>query len=195
MIRVKICGIREKADALVAAEAGADLIGLVFVPTAWRRVDTDGALHIVSSLRDRMDAPPKVVGLFADQPLEQVERIVRECALDMVQLCGGETLHYCAKVGAPVIRVLHVGETSDAETTAERLSLEIVTLRDIGHLVALDRESEGLPGGTGIGFNREVARSLSNKGLAFMLAGGLNPENVGEAVSLVRPWGWTCPVA
>ncbi len=189
MTRVKICGIQESSDALVAAQAGADFVGVVFVPTARRRLDEDRALRIVSTLREKVGTPPRVVGLFADQPIGEVNRIVRHCGLDMAQLCGSESLEYCGEVGVPVIKVLHVSDSPAVEEAVALLSQAALALRERGHLVTLDRKVGGLQGGTGQAFNWNIARELSMKGLPFLLAGGLTPENVGLAIRAVRPWG------
>ena len=187
--RVKICGITQAADALIAAEAGADFIGLVFVPDRRRRIDEDGAQNIVSALRETSGNPPKVVGLFADQPLDEVKRRVKCCDLDMAQLCGGETLEYCGEVGVPVIKVLHVASSLHVDDAEGKLSEKMRFLKQQGHLVTLDRKVDGLQGGTGQSFNWDIGTRLSDKGFAFLLAGGLTPENVGLAVEKVRPWG------
>ena len=189
MTQVKICGNREASDVMMAAEAGADFIGLAFVPGRRRALDGDKAVRIIADLREKVASPPKVVGLFADQPLDEVDHLIRRCGLDMVQLCGGESLDYCGKIRVPVIKVLHVSESLDVDDAVYSLSKGLSEVRDQGHLVTLDRRVEGLPGGTGQSFNWDIARMLSSKGFQFLLAGGLTPENVRLAVSKVRPWG------
>ena len=187
--RIKICGIREAADALTAADAGADFIGLGFVPGARRTLDQDRASTIVSALAEEAESRPKVVGLFADQPMAEVVRVVGSCGLDMVQLCGVETLDYCDRLGVPVIKVLHVRDSTSVGNAVASLSVEMEALVERGHLVTLDRKVEGLQGGTGQSFDWEIAKRLSERNLPFLLAGGLTPNNVGRAVSLVHPWG------
>ena len=128
MTRVKICGIRQLDHALVAAEAGADYIGLVFVPGRRRRIEVEVASEIVSKIRafvrtlDGSNMPgsaepvtniPHVVGLFADQPVKEVNQVVKSCGLDLVQLCGRESLDYCRQVESQVIKVLHVPVYAD----------------------------------------------------------------------------------
>ena len=189
MTRIKICGIQETADALVAAEAGADFIGLVFVPRRRRKIDEEKALRIVATLGEKTKRTPKVVGLFADQPLEEVDHIVRHCGLDMVQLCGGESVGYCGEMGVPVIKVLHVQDSLAGADAVDHLAQEMEVLQEQAHLTTLDRKVEGLQGGTGQGFNWDIAQALSERGLQFVLAGGLTPESVGPAVRRVRPWG------
>ncbi len=189
MTQVKICGMREIADALDAARAGADFIGVVLVPGRRRLVSEDQGLRIATALREQVENPPRVVGLFADQPLDEVEHAVKHCGLDLVQLCGDESLSYCSQISTPVIKVLHVSEIQSVEEQVDSLSREMAALRERGHMVILDRKVEGLQGGTGQSFNWEIAKELSSRGFSFLLAGGLTPENVGLAVRTVRPWG------
>ncbi|MCE2464147.1 MAG: phosphoribosylanthranilate isomerase [Dehalococcoidia bacterium] len=189
MTQVKICGNREMSDVMMAAEAGADFTGLVFVPGTRRTLDEEKAIRMIATLREQVPSPPKMVGIFADQPLKEVDRLVRRCGLDMVQLCGGESLDYCGKIGVPVIKVLHVSDALDVANAVDNLSQELLEVGTGGHLATLDRGVEGLQGGTGQSFNWDIARVLSSRGFQFLLAGGLTPENVGPAVSKVRPWG------
>ena len=189
MTRVKICGIQGGGDALTAARAGADFVGLVFVPNRRRRLDEERAMGIVSALRENLGQPPKVVGLFADQPLEELAQVVRRCGLDMVQLCGAESLEYCDQAGVPVIKVVHVPDALPVDDAATRVCDVAGALKDRGHTVTLDRQVEGLQGGTGQSFNWAIAQAVASKGLPFFLAGGLTPENVGAAVRTVGPWG------
>ncbi len=189
MIRVKICGIGNPADACVAADSGADFIGMVFVPERHRRITPDGAKEIVEAVR-ALDGPtPRMVGLFADQPLEEVNEVVAYCALDAVQLCGHESVDYAACVDCEVIKVVHVPESWRAPDDVPQLADRVREYADAGCLVTLDRLVEGIQGGTGQGFNLEVAASMSSRGVPFLLAGGLTPANVGRAISIVRPWG------
>ena len=197
MIRVKICGIGNPDDACVAAEAGADFIGMVFVPERRRRITPDDARDIVNSVR-ALDAPlrpgsgqasPRMVGLFADQPLEEVNEVVAHCGLDAVQLCGRESVEYASAVDCEVIKVVHVPASYRAPDDVPQLAGRVQEYAESGCLVTLDRLVEGIQGGTGQSFNLEVAASLSSRGVSFLLAGGLTPANVGRAISIVRPWG------
>ena len=154
--KVKICGIRRLEDAVVAADAGADYIGLVFVPGRPRRVDIPTAAAIVSGIKANGVAAPKVVGLFADQPLEEVNQTANACGLDLLQLCGGESTEYCAGAVRPVIKVVHVsssikGTGFTGDDNRRRISLanpggpnqELLIRRKFGH-----------PGPVGGGYTR-----------------------------------------
>ena len=186
--KVKICGFRTPEDALVAAQAGADFIGLAFVPGRPRRVDVASAKNIVAALRAAMPQPPQVVGLFADQPLDEVNETIHSCGLDVAQLCGQESLDYCRSVEAQVIKVLHV-EVNAGQTATDSLGERVGRYSNAGQLVTLDRFMKGVPGGTGQGFDWDVAAQLSQRGLSFLLAGGLTPDNVPQAIVQVDPWG------
>jgi len=186
--KVKICGIRALDDALAAAEAGADFIGMVFVPERRRRITPEAAKVIVDGVRNSGGPVPRIVGLFADQPLEEVNQVVRACGLDLAQLCGRETVEYAGQVGCDVIKVVHVAESATATDDAGT-GARVKDFSGVGHLVTLDRYVEGVQGGTGKGFDWAVAASLSQAGHPFLLAGGLSPENVSEAIAAVRPWG------
>jgi phosphoribosylanthranilate isomerase len=189
MTKVKICGIQQAADAVVAANAGADFVGLVFVPEYRRRLEPDAARVIVETLRSSSRPTPQIVGIFADQALEDVNHIIGACELDMAQLCGEESLKYCGEVTARVIKVVHVDCTKTEPDDADRLANRVAAYRDAGHLVTLDRLLKGVQGGSGHSFSWDIAARLSQRGGSFLLAGGLSPDNVARAVSEVSPWG------
>ena len=189
MTRVKICGIRALDDAQVAAEAGADFIGLVFVPGRRRRLELEAARGIVAGLKDSLETPPKVVGLFADQPLEEVNHTIQTCGLDWAQLCGAESQDYCRNTNAQVIKVLHIPQGQSSSESTQDLSDRILAYAEAGHRVTLDRLVEGLQGGTGESFDWSIAAELSRQGHNFLLAGGLSPDNVADAVAVAHPWG------
>ncbi len=187
-MRVKICGIRNLDDASVAAEAGADYIGMVFVPERRRRITPQEAKVIVEGVRASSGSVPRIVGLFADQSVEEVSGIIDYCGLDLVQLCGQETVKYAGELGCGVIKVVHVAESATADDDSGT-GARVKEFSGLGHLVTLDRFVEGIQGGTGQGFDWGVATSLSRAGHPFLLAGGLTPENVAEAITTVNPWG------
>lgn len=187
-IKVKICGVRRLADALVAADAGADFVGMVFVPERHRRITPEAAKEIVDGLRAASRPGPKTVGLFADQPLDEVNRVIALAGLDAVQLCGKEDLDYAGNVDCQVIKVVHVPGQASEENEGEFAQC-ISEFRAAGHLVTLDRLVEGVQGGTGQGFDWSVAAAVARRGHSFLLAGGLDPTNVAQAIATVHPWG------
>ena len=174
---------------MAAVEAGADFIGLVFVPERPRRLDVSSARRIVTAVRKAAGRVPQVVGLFAGQPLDQVNEIIDSCGLDLAQLCGQEPPQYCRQVRARVIKVIHVDGSAAATEAVDCVAERAGRYRDAGHLVTLDRLVEGVPGGTGRSFDWDIAARLARRGLPFLLAGGLTPDNVSQAVAQVSPWG------
>ena len=199
--RTKICGIQRPEEALVAAEAGVDFIGLVFVPGRRRRLEVAAAQHIAATMRaagSRLNRPtPQAVGLFADQPLAEVQETIKAGKLDAAQLCGQESPEYCRQVqgetGASVIKVLHISGATTAGATAGQgdagVEKRLLDYQEAGCYITLDRLVEGLQGGTGESFDWAVAAQLSQRGYQFLLAGGLTPDNVAQAVARACPWG------
>ena len=188
-LQVKICGVRTLEDARIADEAGADFIGLVFVPGRRRRLEIPDAAAIVNGIRQSSPTAPRFVGLFADQPLDEVNHTITACGLDVAQLCGAESVEYCQQTEAQVIKVLHIPDTASGDEAVDEFAGRIESYASAGNMVTLDRLVEGLQGGTGQTFDWSIAADLSDQGHRFLLAGGLTPENVAQAVAQVRPWG------
>jgi phosphoribosylanthranilate isomerase len=177
MTRVKICGLRREEDALAAAEAGADILGFVFAPSR-RRIDPDEARLIIGRIKERITA--KIVGVFVDESPEDMNRIAHHCRLDYVQLSGDEPDDVLAELDVPAIQVIHVGETTPAETVRERV------VASSAALVMLDTAVAGWQGGTG----RQIEwHRLPPMERPVLLAGGLHAFNVTEALRTVNPWG------
>ena len=197
MPRIKICGLQRLADAQVAAQAGVDYIGLVFVPGRRRCLDTAAAAALAASLRAEFAPGPQIVGLFVDQPLAAVRQILRDVQLDAAQLCGQESPDYCRQLiqeeQIAAIKVLHLPAQAGDDAAGMELLAGLETAmrqyRDAGCHITLDRLVDGLPGGTGQRFDWNIAAQLSRKGHPFLLAGGLTPTNVAAALAQVRPWG------
>jgi phosphoribosylanthranilate isomerase len=175
--RVKICGIRQVDHALAAVEAGADMIGFIFYPPARRYVEPSLAREIVAALpRDRA----QVVGVFVNETAEGMAEVAELVGLDLIQLSGDESDDLNERLTRPVARTVHVdGSTATAE----------IALRARGaRLIHLDTKKSGQYGGTGATFDWRVARSAAEIG-PVLLAGGLDPANVGGAIAVARPWG------
>jgi phosphoribosylanthranilate isomerase len=172
-VQVKICGITNIDDALTSVEAGADALGFIFFRGSSRFIDPASAREIIRQV------PEKVlkVGVFVNEAPEQVAKIVRETGLTAVQLHGNETPEYCDFVTSRVIKAFRIqGENSLAELSGYRASAFL-----------LDSYVPGQPGGTGAAFNWELAIKAKDLGHPIILAGGLTPENVADAVAKVRP--------
>ena len=173
--RVKICGITNVADGLAAAEAGADMIGLMFYESSPRHITLARAAEISRAL------PPFLmrVGVFVNAPADFVLRAISECNLTMLQFHGDETSDFCTQFGL--------------------MNMKAIRVRDAGSLVQLenyqtdafllDAHSKNGLGGTGEKFNWELAVEAQKFGKPIFLAGGLTPENVADSVRKVHPFG------
>lgn len=172
-VRVKICGITRIEDGLVASEAGADAIGLIFAESP-RRVTAEQARAIVAAL------PPfiKVVGLFVDAPVESVRAVLGAVPLDLIQFHGREQPEECRQYGRPYIKAIHIKEGEEADTVARRYPDAAGILLDAYH--------PQMAGGSGSTFDwSRVPRGLDRP---VILAGGLTPDNVADAITVVHPY-------
>ena len=191
MTRFKICGLRDADNALVAADAGADFLGFVFVPGVRRQLTEDLARAIIEEYRRRQQRDkngPRLVGLFADQSLDDVNRIVERCGLDLAQLCGDEPPEYWGQVSVPVIKQIKVRNDGDTARATEETLRRVDEVIAEGHTAMLDRYEAGALGGTGLSFDWTIASEVARHH-DFLLAGGLTPENVGVAINTAAPWG------
>ena len=186
MIRVKICGITEIEHALIASEAGADFLGLVFAPSR-RQISPGKALKIVEAVHKQRQHP-NIVGVFVNSPAQKVNRIADYCQLDLVQLSGDEDWHYCLEIERPIIKVIHILKNQ----TAEKIMSEIETGYNLclkhKPVCLLDSKTRDAYGGTGQVFNWRLAAGVSAR-FPVIIAGGLTPDNVGELVRETKPWG------
>ncbi|MDE2838490.1 MAG: phosphoribosylanthranilate isomerase [Chloroflexota bacterium] len=188
MTRVQVCGFRSAEPLIAAVDAGADAVALVFVPSARRCVTVDEARAVLDEVRASGRALPTLVGLFADQPLDEVQRTVASVGLDEVQLCGGEGVEYASQLGVPVSKVISID--GDVPVAAQMPRIMVLQQRHAlaGHRVVLDAQVPGEYGGTGQQFDWDLAADLAGA-FEMSLAGGLSVDNVQEAVERVRPWG------
>ena len=189
MTEFKICGLRSVEHALSAAEAGASLLGLVFVPGVRRRINPDDARTIIREVRDRHGAKsPRFVGLFADQPLREVNGTVKQCRLDFAQLCGDEPADYWDNVDAWVVRQVKVDDSLAQRVAISNALHQVEEVVKRLHLTLLDKRVKGALGGTGHTFDWNIASEIARLHPVF-LAGGLAPDNVRKAIRSVQPWG------
>lgn len=174
LVRVKICGITNLEDALLAAALGAHALGFVFYPPSPRAVTPEKAKEIIRQL------PPFVqtVGVFVDEAAEVVREVAERAGLDLLQLHGRESPEYCARLGRRVIKGFRV--------QGEEVLEEIKKYRGVVQAFLLDAYKAGVPGGTGHTFNWELARRAAVYG-PVILAGGLTPANVSQALHTARP--------
>lgn len=173
-MKVKICGITRLQDALDACAMGADLLGFNFVPSSKRYLNPYAARDIIASL------PPFVtsVGIFADEEAAVVNDIAGFLRLDAVQLHGSENSGYCRLMKTDVIKAVRVATQSDLDGLGVFNTAALL----------LDSKIDGMLGGSGKTFPWEVALALCADRRVFV-AGGLTPENVGDAVRTLAPYG------
>jgi phosphoribosylanthranilate isomerase len=174
MTKIKICGITNEPDAMFCAEAGADFLGFIFVPSSPRHIEPEKAGQIARRLRELLN-PPKLVGVFQDASVDYINEIRNVVFLDVVQLHGSESDDEIRDLGIPAIKTLHVGaalpDTHATPTAAWLL---------------FDTFDERRGGGTGRRFDWSLLATYE-RSKPFFLSGGLTPDNVVAAVSMVRP--------
>ena len=170
MTRIKICGITNLKDAMMVAELGADAIGFILAPSK-RRITPDAARTIIKKL------PPiiTIVGVFMDAGFDEVNQIADYTEIDVVQLHGNESPEYCNRIKRNIIKKIPVTENDTTEILASRMGKYRISA------YLLD------PGaGSGNVFNWHLARGIDSP---LIIAGGLTPDNVKDAVRLLNPYG------
>ena len=182
---VKICGVTEPAGLDAAIAAGADAIGLNFVPGTPRALEMDEAAALVASAR-AADAPgngPLLVGIFADRDPRDVARIAARLDLDAVQLSGDEPASDLAKIPLPVLKALHIPAADDPDASADGLEAQVAEFAARSNLQAiiLDTSDPKRKGGTGRRASVTTARAIADR-VPVLLAGGLTPANVAQAL-------------
>jgi phosphoribosylanthranilate isomerase len=172
--QVKICGVTTVADALTAAGAGADMIGLNFYEHSPRHLTLAAAVEISRAL------PPFVqrVGVFVNPAEDLVLRAIRECSLNLLQFHGDEPSDFCTQFGLMSLKAIRVQNAESLKTLANFHTDAFL----------LDAHSKAGLGGTGEKFNWDLAVEAQKFGKPIFLAGGLTPENVADAVRQVRPF-------
>lgn len=173
---VKICGITNFEDAVNSVEAGADMLGFVFYRGSKRYIDPEKSASIIREV----SSFALCVGVFVNEDVDNVKRIVEQTMIDLVQLNGEESPEVCSKLRefVPVIKSFKVGENFDEE---------VLKKYDVD-FVHLDSFSFGEYGGTGKTFNWDAVAGLGER-WKIILSGGLNPENVQTAILKVKPYG------
>lgn len=176
MTRIKICGLTREEDALFCAEKGTDFVGFIFVPSTPRFIEPERAATIAAKLRER-EKRPRIVGVFRDASAEYMHEIGALVGLDMVQMHGNETDDDIKSVGLSAIKTYRVGDT-----------LPDTTAHPSAQWLLFDTFEERRSGGTGRRFDWSLL-AMYPRTKPFFLAGGLGPDNIAAAISLVRPDG------
>jgi phosphoribosylanthranilate isomerase len=170
-MKVKICGVTTLADALMCAGAGADLIGLNFYRQGKRYIPPEVAREIAAALR-ALPRPPTLIGVFVNAAMSEMQTILDECSLDLAQLSGDEPDEVLQAMGARGFKAIR------------RHYLPITN----NQLLLFDAHAAGQYGGTGQTADWNAAATIARQ-CRLLLAGGLTPENVAEAIRRVQPWG------
>lgn len=185
---VKICGLTNRADAEVAVEAGADFLGFIFYPKSPRYVTPDTVRPLLASLREHAGASPlpRTVGIFVNAPTDQIQAILKETGIDYAQLHGDETPYDLEALAGRGYKALRPHALPDALYQA---ALFAPHSHAPAPQLLLDAFSPTAYGGTGHRADWEIAAQLARLHPRLLLAGGLDPSNVAEALAAVRPWG------
>ncbi len=177
-MKIKICGITNLADARFVAGAQVDYMGFIFYEKSPRYIDPAKAGAMINWI----DGPQKV-GVFVNQPLDDVNMIARQTGVDLVQLHGKESPEYCTLVDKPVIKAIHVKENA----TPQSLKAHIESFQPYIEYLLFDTGSEEQWGGTGQTFDWSLLNDTSSD-VPFFLSGGLNAGNIQDACQSVQPY-------
>lgn len=189
MTKIKICGLRSVDDALMAARAGADMLGLNFYRGTPRGIDPETAVEIVRELRQTFaEQCPILVGVFVNAAVSDVRQIAAKVGLDFAQLHGGESARMTASLQGLAFKAIRpaskAAALADLETFAPTFPAD-----ERAPSLLVDAFNPALYGGTGETASLDVALALNQAVPRLMLAGGLRPGNVADRISAVRPWG------
>ena len=174
-MKVKICGITDREDALDAVKLGAEVLGFIFAPSP-RQVSPETARRIVNAL------PPfiKTVGVFVNEKVDTIRNLINFCGLDLVQLHGNESPAFCRDLVPYAVKALRIKDDSSLESAS--------AYQGIVRALLLDTYTKGQFGGTGKTFDWGLAKKAKSYGIPIILSGGLRPTNIENAVRIVEPY-------
>jgi phosphoribosylanthranilate isomerase len=176
-MKIKICGITNKEDALNAVSLGAHALGFIFSKNSPRYVSPE----IVEELSLLLPPFVLLVGVFVNHSAEEIKDIVERCKLDIIQLHGSESAEFCLKMKKRVIKAIKVSEPEDLE--------QIHQYHGTVSAILLDTKIKNIEGGTGKTFDWGLAIKAKEHDIPIILAGGINASNINKAVQLVNPYG------
>lgn len=176
--KVKICGLTSLHDARFVSGALVHYMGFIFYDKSPRYIEPAKAGAIINWIEG-----PECVGVFVNQPLDDVNMIARQTGIDMIQLHGNEPAEYCDLVEKPIIKAIHISEDTDAD----KLSEQIEEYRSHVDYLLFDTRVDGQWGGTGQSFDWEILKEISGD-IPFFLSGGLTPDNIRGACKTVHPF-------
>lgn len=179
--KIKMCGTKNLEDALAAAKLGVDALGFIFADKSPRYLSPEEAGNIISEL------PPLIfkIGVFVDENLQEIDEIIHFLGLNGIQLHGNEPVDFCQEIArtnpsCAIFKAIRVGEETQPEIFAE--------YRDVVDGFVLDTYMKGVAGGTGKTFDWSLIEKLKIP-KPFLLAGGLNPDNITDAIKQIQPYG------
>ncbi|MCU0474965.1 MAG: phosphoribosylanthranilate isomerase [Anaerolineae bacterium] len=188
-VMVKICGVTTPEDALFAAQAGADMLGLNFYPKSKRYVTPAQAAGLVAAVRGVLgEAAPLMVGVFVNATVGDISETVHTVGLDAVQLSGDESGAVVRELRGVAFKALRPPSAQMAALDLDEFAPTFPTDPRLPSTL-LDASVPGEYGGTGVAAEVELARWVRQSVPRLMLAGGLTPDTVAERVALVQPWG------
>lgn len=184
MVNVKICGITNLEDAFVAVQAGADMLGFIFYMPSPRYIAPERARVIIDAIRHSPSAV-RFAGVFVNESIEHVRAVIEHAQLDLVQLHGNESAEMVGALAPRVYKSLQPADAAHAQLLITDYQLHVK-----GNTPAfiLDGKPMKLPGGNGARADWQIAAEIARE-FSVMLAGGLNAENVVDAIRAVQPWG------
>jgi phosphoribosylanthranilate isomerase len=189
MTKIKICGVNNLDDALAAARAGADMLGINCYSRSARYIAPDEASRLCTDLRAQLgDSCPALVGVFVNASADHITATMKAIGLDFAQLSGNEDPSILATLQGIAFKALHPDNSEQACAQMRDFARYSPTDERIPS-VLVDAYHPQLYGGTGESASVEVAVAVRDRTPRMMLAGGLNPQNVQERVAAIRPWG------
>lgn len=174
MIKVKICGVTNLADAEAAVRFGADALGFVFYKQSKRYIDPDKARNIISKIDDQI----LKVGVFVNAGLDYVHSIEKQTEIHLLQMHGDETPEYCESIGSEYIKAFRIKDSGSALNINEYKT----------NYILFDSYSKSEYGGTGKKFDWELLNKTDLSDKCVIISGGLNSENVVQAIEAIRPY-------
>ncbi|MEM7034053.1 MAG: phosphoribosylanthranilate isomerase [Chloroflexota bacterium] len=181
--KIKICGLTNFADAQVAVEAGADMLGFIFFKPSPRYVAPETVKDIVATIKSQVPTPPRFVGVFVNESLDFVAETVAKCDLDLAQLHGEEKVEFIDAFSGQAFKACNPRSLAEAEAAATTFLTQTTA-----PFIMMDAYHPQLRGGTGHTGDWAVAAQIAQDH-DLLLAGGLTPDNVATAIEQVNPWG------
>lgn len=174
-IKIKICGITRFEDAKIAANLGVDALGFIFYKNSPRYIDPSNAAEIIKQL------PPFIsrVGVFVNESVDEISSIIKISGINTLQLHGSESPEFCKHFSLPVIKSFSIKPDCDLSIIDTYLTSGIL----------LDTWNNSMHGGSGKTFDWKIARNICNKFNNVIIAGGLGPANIEEAINSLNPYG------